>query len=65
MLIHGINFRINWKNFIPGSSFFIPCLDPDEALSRVFKVTKRLGYRIKTQIVVEKGIQGLRVWRLK
>ena len=48
-----------------GSSFFIPCLDPDVALEQVERATKRLKFRIKTQIVVEKGVQGLRVWRIK
>ncbi len=65
MLIHGLSFRVNWKNFVIGSSFFIPCLDTEEALAQVKRTTKRLGYRIKTQVVVEKGIRGLRVWRIK
>lgn len=65
MLIHGLSFRVNWKNFVIGSSFFIPCLDTEEALAQVKRTTKRLGYKIKTQVVVEKGIRGLRVWRIK
>jgi hypothetical protein len=50
---------------VVGSSFFIPCLDTEGALAQVKRTTKRLGYRIKTQIVVEKGIRGLRVWRIR
>jgi hypothetical protein len=65
MLIYGIDFNVNWRNFVVGSSFFIPCLDPDIALEQVERATKRLKFRIKTQIVVEKGVQGLRVWRIK
>jgi hypothetical protein len=65
MLIHGLNFRINWKNFIVGSSFFVPCLDPDAALEQVLRTTRRLGYKVKSQIVIEKGIRGLRIWRIK
>ena len=65
MLIHGLSFRVNWKNFVVGSSFFIPCLDTEEALAQVKRTTKRLEYKIKTQTVVEKGIHGLRVWRIK
>jgi hypothetical protein len=48
-----------------GSSFFIPCLDPEHAREQVYRATKRLKYTIKTQIVIEKGIYGLRVWRIK
>ena len=65
MLIHGLSFTVNWKNFVVGSSFFIPRLDTEEALTQVKRITKRLGYKIKTQVVVEKGIRGLRVWRIK
>jgi hypothetical protein len=65
MLIHGLDFRVNWKNFVVGSSFFIPCLDPKEAEITVLKTIKRLGYIVKTRVVVEKGIGGLRIWRIK
>jgi hypothetical protein len=65
MLIHGLDFRVNWKNFVVGSSFFIPCLDTEEAKTQVLRTTKRLGYTVKTRVVVEKGIGGLRIWRIK
>jgi hypothetical protein len=65
MLIHGLDFRVNWRNFVIGSSFFIPCLDTDEALSQVKRTVRRLGFTIKHQVVVEKGLIGLRVWRIK
>ena len=65
MLIHGIDFKINWRNFVVGSSFFIPCLDPEHAREQIHRATKRLKYATKTQIVIEKGIYGLRVWRIK
>jgi len=50
---------------VVGSSFFIPCLDTEEALSTILKTTKRLGYIVKARVVVEKGIGGLRIWRIK
>jgi hypothetical protein len=65
MLIYGIDFNINWSKFIVGASFFIPCLDSDMALKQIKRATRRLKFRIKTQVVVERGIQGLRVWRIK
>jgi len=65
MLIHGLNFRINWSKFIVGASFFIPCLDTEATLAEVTKVTRRLGYKIKSQASVNKGIYGLRIWRIK
>jgi len=65
MLIHGLNFDINWSKFIVGASFFIPCLDTDDATMQIKRTVKRLRYKIKIQVVVEKGIQGLRIWRIK
>lgn len=65
MLIHGIDFRINWAKFRVGASFFIPCLDTEEALTQIKRTTRRLHYRIKSRVVIEEGIYGLRVWRVK
>jgi hypothetical protein len=65
MLIHRLSFRINWRKFVVGSSFFIPCLDVEEAQNQIKRTTKRLRYKIKTQLVIEQGIQGLRVWRIQ
>ncbi len=65
MLIHGLNFDINWSKFVVGASFFIPCLDTDGAAIQIKRTVKRLRYKIKIQVVVEKGIQGLRIWRIK
>jgi hypothetical protein len=65
MLIHGLAFKVNWRNFVVGASFFIPCLDQEAALMQVMRTTKRLRYKIKTQTVVEKGIIGLRIWRIR
>lgn len=64
MRIHGVSFSVNWRNFEIGSSFFLPCLDADDAIEKIKKTVKRLGFVIQTQIVVEKGIKGVRVWRL-
>jgi hypothetical protein len=50
---------------VVGASFFIPCLDVEEAQSQIKRTTKRLRYKIKTQLVIEQGIQGLRVWRIQ
>jgi hypothetical protein len=65
MLIHRLNFTVNWKNFVIGASFFIPCLDTDDALKQVKRTTNRLRYKIVSRVVIEKGIHGLRVWRIK
>ena len=65
MRIHGISFNIVWERFGVGTSFFIPCLDVNEAMRKVKEVARRFRYGVKTKVVVEENIKGLRVWRIK
>jgi hypothetical protein len=65
MRIHGISFYVVWELFGVGTSFFIPCLDANEARKKVKEVANRLGYKIVTKSVIEENIKGLRVWRVK
>lgn len=64
MKVHGISFEIDWAKFKPGRTFFIPCLDLEEAKKEVKLVAKRLRYSVEMKGVVENGVKGLRVWRL-
>lgn len=63
MLVEGVKYDINWKAFRPGTSIFIPCLNPRTAKAQVIAVTKRLRIKILVRVVIEEGIRGLRVWR--
>ena len=65
MRIHGISFNVVWERFGVGTSFFIPCLDVNEARRKVKEVARRFRYGVKTKVVVEENIKGLRVWRIK
>lgn len=65
MKVHGISFEIDWAKFKPGRTFFIPCLDTEAAKKEVLRVVKRLQYSVEMKGVIEGGIKGLRVWRLK
>jgi hypothetical protein len=62
---HGISFEIDWSRFKPGRTFFIPCLDLEDAKKQVARVAKRLRYSVEMKGVIENGVQGLRVWRLE
>ena len=65
MKIHGISFQIEWSKFKPGRTFFIPCLNTDDAKNQVDLVVKRLQYSVEMKVVIENGVKGLRVWRIK
>lgn len=65
MKIEGIEYEINWKKFLVGSSFFIPCLDPTKAKKQILQKTSRLKYDVATKVTIEDGVRGVRVWRIK
>jgi len=64
MLIENQSYKINWRNFKQGYSFFIPCLDTTEAKKEILRVTKRLKIEVFIKISIEEGIKGLRVWKI-
>lgn len=65
MRIEGVSYRLDWNKFRIGSSFFVPCLNDEDARQRIQRVMTRLGYATIIKLVVEDGIRGLRVWRIK
>ena len=64
MKIESVSYRINWKKFKKGYSFFVPCIDPEAAREVVSKVSKRLKFDFVSKVVIEEGVKGLRVWRV-
>lgn len=64
MRIERVSYRVNWRKFRKGYSFFIPCLDPNKAVKEVLRATDRLKYKVITKAVIRDGIRGLQVWRV-
>lgn len=65
MKVNGLEYRVDWKKFRVGWSFFVPCLRLEESKESITAVAKRLGYKVLIKPVIEDGIKGLRVWRTK
>ena len=63
MRVENVSYQINWKAFKPGMSVFIPCLDPIQAVADIAKVMKRLKVSFVTKVIIQDGVQGVRVWR--
>jgi hypothetical protein len=63
MVIETVEYRINWRSFHPGYSFFIPCHQPNKARKIVRETTNRLGFKVDMKVVIHEGVRGLRVWR--
>jgi hypothetical protein len=64
MRIDGVSYELDWKKFKPGTSFFIPCLDPEKAREQLARTTSRLGVNVLTKVLIVDGVRGLRVWRI-
>lgn len=64
MQIETVSYTISWRKFRRGYSFFVPCIDHNEAKRTIFAATKRVGIDVVMKVVVEDGIKGLRVWRV-
>lgn len=64
MKIESVSYRINWKRFKKGYSFFVPCIDPEAARKTIAQVTRRLKVEVVTKVTIEEGVKGLRVWRV-
>jgi len=64
MLTNGADYEIDWPNFKPGTSIFIPAVDIEAAEKAILKEGKRLEFDCVMKTVIENDIQGIRVWRL-
>lgn len=64
MILEGVHYEVDWRDFKKGRSLFFPCLDPERARQTLHATTDRLGMRILTKVTIEDKIMGLRVWRM-
>lgn len=62
----GVPVKINWSTFGIGTSFFVPGTDARLLQQQILgEITRlRLDIDIMTKPVVERGMLGLRVWRV-
>ena len=58
-----IEFVIPWDNFKIGMSIFIPSMQPLDTLRSFRKEADQRAVTYVYRVVVEDGVQGLRVWR--
>ena len=63
MVIETVSYKINWRKFKKGYSFFVPCIDVVAAREELDRVCRRLKMETVNKVVVQEGVKGLRVWR--
>lgn len=64
MLIHTIEYDIDWDNFKPYSSFFIPALNWRYAKDLVREECAKRGLLVIVRLAIENDVRGIRVWRV-
>jgi hypothetical protein len=64
MQLEGVDYVINWRAFKRSTSIFLPCLNTAAAKQHVLSVTRRLKLKVLIKVVIQDGVQGLRIWRL-
>ena len=62
--VEGIKFRVDWKSFAIGSTFWVPCLDPDDVIFQITKKCREMGMEVKAVKSIENGFMGVRAWRM-
>jgi hypothetical protein len=60
----GLLVVVDWSAMQVGSSVFVPCINTTEALKQVRGIFDRRGWTMRVRIYPEKGIWGVRFWRL-
>jgi hypothetical protein len=64
MEVMGLPLLIEWDKFQVGTSIFVPCIDRKPVEKFITQETRRLRLNVVCKQVVEKGVYGLRVWRV-
>lgn len=65
MQVDGVTYKVLWKKFTIGASFFIPCIHKELSKTQIRNMTRELGFTVVMKLVIEDGVRGLRVWRVK
>lgn len=61
----GVDIKVNWRKFVPGTSIFIPCINTRLAVRQLLKAAKIENSDVEVRVCVESGRYGVRVWRIK
>jgi hypothetical protein len=65
MQILNLKVEIPWASIEPGMSFFVPCLDTENAVKQLTWEAGRYRYRVICKQVIEGDRYGLRCWRVE
>lgn len=64
ILNEGVPVHIEWHLLAPGTSFFIPAVQTTQLARDVRKEAAKRGIRLFHKVCVDKGMHGVRFWRV-
>jgi hypothetical protein len=64
LTVQGRQVKIKWHELKIGGSMFIPCIDQQPVTSYLRSESMRRKMRLFTKLVVERGVLGVRAWRI-
>ena len=59
----GVRIIVNWDNMVTSSSVFILCVNTQVAIEQAKKITTAKGWQTESQVRIEDGKLGVRIWR--
>ena len=59
----GVRIIVNWDKMVTSASVFILCVNTQVAIEQAKKITTARGWQTETQVRVEDGKLGVRIWR--
>lgn len=60
----GVRVKLDWHRVIPGASVFVPCVNTLECVRQLHAITSRRGWTVEYRPRIERGVWGVRFWRL-
>ena len=60
----GVRVIIDWESMVIGASILVPCIDTESASAQATKIFGAKNWGIRTEIRIENGNLGLRIWRI-
>ena len=65
VVIHEVEYFVDWPNLAVGTSFFLPTVATPKQVEAILKpIAKELGYVLAVRARCEYGRYGARVWRV-
>lgn len=64
ILNEGVPVHIEWHLLAPGTSFFIPAIQTTQLARAVRKAAVSRGVRLTHKVCMERGMHGIRFWRV-